>query len=517
MSDQLPVQIDYTSRDYTSLITDLTNLVNVRTNNAWTADDPNDLGTVLLESFAYMGDIMSYYIDRLANEQSIDTAARRKTLVDIGRLFGYRVSGPTPASVNVVFTNVSDISLDIPVGTQVLASLLYGNYTEVYFETTQAAVQLAAGDSVTLTCVEGKTVNTDRPDLISVETNKPLPTSLGISNGLINQKYDLFDSGVVDNSIVVYVGQAESFTPWTFVDTLAEFGPTSLVFTTTIDEYGVTSIIFGDGVNGAIPPVNQTISALYRVSVGLSGNLAANTIEEVTFIPGNNVPEAVSYLSVSNPAASFGGADGDDSSQIRKKVKAAIAARRRAVTLKDYESLALQVARVGRVKAISEVYTSVTIYMQSQNDGSVTPGLVSGTPTNSWLDTADNIVTYLEEKIPVGTTVTVSHPTYVDIYLTLDVTVGNSYKNSDIEKAIRKAIINPGGLLAYETIDFGKDVSYSAIVATAYGVDGVTSAIPSKLNKTNGAGVDIPGVAIADGEIPVLQTSNLIINVTGGK
>ena len=517
MTDKVPVQIDYTSRDYTSLVNDLTNLVNVRTNNAWTADDPNDLGTVLLESFAYMGDIMSYYIDRIANEQSIDTAARRKTLVDIGRLFGYRVSGPTPASVEVRFENVSEVALDIPIGTQVLASLLYGNYTEVYFETTEAAVQLAPGDAVTLTCVEGKTVNTDRPDLISAETNKPLPASLGVSTGLANQTYELFDSGVVDNSIVVYVGQAESFTPWTFVDTLAEFGPTSLVFTTTIDEYGVTSVIFGDGVNGAIPPVNQVISALYRVSVGISGNLAAETIEEVTFIPGNNVPEAVTYLSVSNTAASFGGADGDDSSQIRKKVKAAIVARRRAVTLKDYEDLALQVARVGKVKAVSQVYTSVTLYMQSQNDGSVTPGLVSGTPTSSWSSTAANIVSYLEEKIPVGTTVTVSQPTYVDIYLTLDVTIESSYKNSDVEKAIRRAIINPGGLLSYESVDFGKDVSYSAVIATAYSVPGVLSAIPSKLNKTNGSGANVPAVVIADGEIPILQTSNLIINVTGGK
>ena len=112
---------------------------------------------------------------------------------------------------------------------------------------------------------------------------------------------------------------------------------------------------------------------------------------------------------------------------------------------------------------------------------------------------------------------TVSQPTYVDIYLTLDVTIESSYKNSDVEKAIRRAIINPGGLLSYESVDFGKDVSYSAVIATAYSVPGVLSAIPSKLNKTNGSGANVPAVVIADGEIPILQTSNLIINVTGGK
>ena len=118
MSNELPIQIDYTSRDYESILSDLRSLVNLRTNNAWAADDPSDLGTVLLESFAYMGDIMSYYIDRVANELSIDTATRRKTLVNLGLLYGYRVSGPTPATMEITFENISTTNIDIPVGTQ---------------------------------------------------------------------------------------------------------------------------------------------------------------------------------------------------------------------------------------------------------------------------------------------------------------------------------------------------------------------------------------------------------------
>lgn len=516
MTNIVPVQIDYTSRDYESLVTDLTNLVNVRTNSDWTADDPNDLGSVMLESFAYMGDIMSYYIDRIANEMSIDTAARRKTLVDMGKLFGYRVSGPTPAEVAVRFENISDVNVDIPIGTQVLATLLFGPYTEIYFETTESATQLAPGDSITLLAKEGKTVNTDRPDLISATTNKPLPTSLGTSTGAANQVVPLFDANIVDNSITVYVGQGDSFAPWKFVDTLAEFGGTSLVFTTEVDEYGGTSIVFGDGVNGAIPPVNQTISALYKTSAGISGNIAASTIEEVTFIPGNNLPEAVSYLSVSNAAPSYGGANGDTNSQIRTKVKAAISARRRAVTLADYESLALQVPQVGRVKATAAVYSSVTLYAQTQNDGTVTPGIVSGSPTATWQTIASNIRTYLKEKVPAGTTVTVSQPTYVDFYITLNVVAESSYKNAAVERAIRSAFINPNGLFAYETVDFGQLIAYSAVMSKAAGVPGVKSVTIAKLNTDNGSSAPTSGVQLTDSQIAALTTSHLIINVTGG-
>ena len=516
MANEVPAQIDYTSRDYQALLEDLTSLVNVRTNYAWTADDPSDLGTILLESFAYMGDIQSYYIDRVANELTIDTAARRKTLVDIGKLYGYKVSGPTPARLNVVFENISDEAIDIPVGTQVLATLLYGDFTEIYFETTASATQLAPGDTVTLACQEGKTVNTDRPDLISPTTNKPLPVNLGVSDGTAQQIVELIDTNVVDDSIIVYVGQGVAFTPWSYVESLTEAGPNQLVFTTNVDADGNVSLEFGDGINGAIPPANQVISALYRISAGASGNLNSGTIEEVTFIPGNIVPEAIGYLSVSNPAAAFGGADGDDNDQIRAKVKNAITTRRRAVTLADYAALASQVSGVGRTKSIAGVYSSVTLYLQTQNDDSVTPGIVSGSATSSWTELASRVSTYLSDKIPVGTTVSVQAPTYVDFYVTLTVVANSAFNNADVEQDIRDVFLNPGGLFAYESVDFGQLMAYSAVMSKAALVPGVQSIIINKLNTDNSSSASTAGVQLNSGQIPVLQTTNLIINVSGG-
>jgi uncharacterized phage protein gp47/JayE len=516
MANEVPSQIDYTSRDYQSLLEDLTSLVNVRTNYAWTADDPSDLGTILLESFAYMGDIQSYYIDRVANELTLDTAARRKTLVDLGKLYGYKVSGPTPARLNVVFENISDEAIDIPVGTQVLATLLYGDFTEIYFETTSSATQLAPGDTVTLACQEGKTVNTDRPDLISPTTNKPLPVNLGISNGTSQQIVELIDTNIVDDSIIVYVGQGVAFTPWTYVESLTEAGPNQLVFTTNVDADGNVSLEFGDGINGAIPPANQVISALYRISAGAAGNLNSGTVEEVTFIPGNILPEAIGYLSVSNPAAAFGGADGDDNDQIRAKVKNAITTRRRAVTLADYAALASQVSGVGRTKSVAGVYSSVTLYLQTQNDDSVTPGIVSGSATSSWTELSSRVSTYLSDKIPVGTTVSVQAPTYVDFYVTLTVVANSAFNNADVEQDIRDVFLNPGGLFAYESVDFGQLMAYSAVMSKAALVPGVQSIIINKLNTDNTSSASTAGVQLTAGQIPVLQTTNLIINVSGG-
>jgi uncharacterized phage protein gp47/JayE len=368
------MQIDYTSRDFESLKADLIDLIKDRTNSDWDPTDYSDLGYVLVEAFSYMGDIMSHYLDRIANEVSIDTAIQRKTLLSLAKLYDYKPSGPTPAEISILFTNVGLESIDIPLKTQVLAPLSYGPYSTVYFETTDSATALAPEASITLTAKEGKTVNTDRPDLIDSTYNKALPANLGTSSGSQSQSFLIVESGVIDDSIAVYVGQGAAFSIWSYADSLLEYGPTSTVFTTERNENGTLNVIFGDGVNGSIPPAGQLISATYKTSVGSAGNIKSLAVSELTFIPGNTDPQALTYLTVTNPAPSFGGADADNTSQLRAKIKAAVSARRRAITLEDYSNLALLVSRVGKANASSSIYSNVNLYLQSQESNEAAPG-----------------------------------------------------------------------------------------------------------------------------------------------
>jgi len=368
------MQIDYTSRDFEALKADLIALISGRTNTAWDPTDYSDLGNVLVESFAYMGDIMSHYLDRIANETSIDTAIQKSTLLSLASLYDYKPSGPTPAEIQVTFTNVGEETLDIPVGTQVMAPLSYGPFAQVYFETLDSATAIVPGESITLSATEGKTVNTDRPDQIDATYNRALPSNIGTSDGSANQQFFIPDSGIIDSSIIVYVGQGVAFGAWTYVDNLLEFGPEDLVFTTLRNDDDTITIIFGDGINGSVPPSGQLISAIYKVSVGAAGNIKSLQIAELTFIPGNLDPQATSYFTVSNTLPSSGGADSDNLTQLKKKVKAAVSTRRRAVTLDDFAKLALLVSQVGKANADADVYTSVNLYVQPQNDGTAAPG-----------------------------------------------------------------------------------------------------------------------------------------------
>jgi hypothetical protein len=97
--------VDYTSRDYDSLRTELIYRVKDRTDNKWLGNDPADFGLALIESFAYMGDLINYYIDRIANESYILTATQRQSLLNLASMYGYYPKGYVGASCSATFTS----------------------------------------------------------------------------------------------------------------------------------------------------------------------------------------------------------------------------------------------------------------------------------------------------------------------------------------------------------------------------------------------------------------------------
>ena len=100
----IPVSVDYTGRDYYSLREDLITRIQDRVPD-WTATDPADFGVALVEAFAYMGDLVSYYIDRTANEAFLQTAVQRSSLLNIAQTYGYVPAGYRQATTILTFSN----------------------------------------------------------------------------------------------------------------------------------------------------------------------------------------------------------------------------------------------------------------------------------------------------------------------------------------------------------------------------------------------------------------------------
>jgi hypothetical protein len=103
-ANQVPVSVDYTGRDYYALREQLIARVQERV-PGWKGNDANDFGLALVEAFAYMGDLINYYIDRVANESYLGTATQRETLLNIANMYGYSPAGYVSAIAPLTFTS----------------------------------------------------------------------------------------------------------------------------------------------------------------------------------------------------------------------------------------------------------------------------------------------------------------------------------------------------------------------------------------------------------------------------
>jgi len=335
-------QIDYTSRDYTSILNDMLTLAK-SFNPGWTSTDPSDLGVTLLELFAYLGDQFNFYIDRAANEGFLATASQRDSVLQIAGLLGYVPTSALPSSTVLTFYNKGATDITVPALTQAASSsVVNGATTQIIFETNAdvlvpAAVSGVSG-SAAVVATQGYTI-----------ANEPL----GSSNGAQSQVIKLANQPVYVYGIKVYVNDIL----WTYSSSLMTNSKYDSVFTTINDADGYTYIVFGDGVSGKIPTAAATIKATYRVSNGSAGNVSADSIQN--FLTYSN--SSITVRNINSPAT--GGSDEETTDSIKLNAPKAIKALNRAVSLKDYGSLAIQVPGVARANAESSISTNVNLYI----------------------------------------------------------------------------------------------------------------------------------------------------------
>tara|TARA_A100001201_G_scaffold132435_1_gene119008 strand:- start:404 stop:2707 length:2304 start_codon:yes stop_codon:yes gene_type:complete len=65
-------------------------------------------GMMLLEMNAYVGDVMSFYIDQQYREMLLPLAEERRSIINLAKMFGYKVKPIIPAVVDITFTQEVD-------------------------------------------------------------------------------------------------------------------------------------------------------------------------------------------------------------------------------------------------------------------------------------------------------------------------------------------------------------------------------------------------------------------------
>lgn len=449
-------QVDYTSKDYTSIKDDMVSLI-PNYLPAWTNRDSSDFGITLVELFSYMGDILNYYIDRSANEAFIGTASQRDSVLQIARLLGYSATTAIASQVTLTFYNSTANPITVPAKTQVATSASTTGGAQIIFETDTAVTVPAQVGSVkgfnTVTATQGYTVSSE---------------DIGTSTGLINQVWELQKAPLIKGSISITAG-ASSFTEVPYLIDYNNYDP---VFATYTNATGNSFVLFGDNISGRVPDTDAVIYATYRVGGGLVGNVAASTLKTI-------VTNAVSGLSVNNISAATGGADEESTDSIRSNAPLSLRALNRAVSLADYSALTVA-AGAAKANAVADVYTSVTVYFApSAGDLGVTnDGVTPSTVFNNYKST---ISTYLIGKVPANTTITFQPPSYVNVSIQASVTVLPQYRQTLVNTAVYAVLTE---LLAFDNVTFADTIRLSDVLGAINSVEGVAYATVNKLVRT---------------------------------
>ena len=106
--EQKTVTVNYLSRDFTSIRSDLINYLKTFFPEQWQDFNVTSPGMALLELNAYVGDLLSYATDKKYNELFIDGVQERRSVYRLAKTFGYKPPGVRPA------VSVADIIIEVP-------------------------------------------------------------------------------------------------------------------------------------------------------------------------------------------------------------------------------------------------------------------------------------------------------------------------------------------------------------------------------------------------------------------
>ena len=309
-------RIDFTARDYDSILLALQAHLQAKFPDTWKDFTESQMGVAWLELVAYSYSILSFYLDVQANNSYLPLARDRDAVINICRLVGYQLRPATSAAVTVTasIAAVQVVDVIIPVGTT--ATSLSG----VTFRTLTEQRIPAGSLSAEIVFTEGEA-----------------HYDSFISDGTVFQKYQLTDAEVIAGSIEVTVAGTE----WTAVDSLVFASTTSTSYTVSYDEDDYATIEFGDDSNGLIPPIGSTIAATYRAGGGIRGNIALNEItESVAGQLDIAPPTAIAVNVINDTERGSGGEARETIAHAKFWAPRWVSTNGRAVTAYDFDTLA---------------------------------------------------------------------------------------------------------------------------------------------------------------------------------
>jgi len=224
-------------------------------------------------------------------------------------------------------------------------------------------------------------------------------------------------------------------------------------------------INFGNGVNGAVPPLDKIINIVYRGGGGQKGNIDAAVVSE----------SGVVGVAVANPFPAYGGKDEETIDNAFIRFKKDLAIPYTAVTAEDYEYIVKQTPglRAARVVALPQSSNG-----ENENETIIIaiPYSFAKCPAPS-LSFKKAVCRYLDMHRLVTTSIKVCDPEYIGISVSVKVKIKPGFEPLQMKDRIKDALDNFLAPLDLEGSSggwpFGRAVYRSEVNEVLEGVEGV--------------------------------------------
>lgn len=487
---QAPTSIDYTSKDWQAFVSSMLDYAAVIMPE-WDTSSEGDFGVMLVELFAYMADILSFYGDRLSQEAYLPTATQRLSILNLAQLLGYIPANGSPAVGTVTFQNTTANTIVVPAGTQVASNFNTAADQPIIFQT-NTATSVSANSTAVANVTQGITYTLQ---------------TLGTSDGTAGQTFQIPQAGVEDGTVSIFIGNASTTAvKWNQVTFLVDFDGDETVYSVSVDQNNMTNILFGDNINGEIPSIGLTIFATYTVGIGFLGNVASGTVGQmVNPITGIIVPFQSPGSTLYQSSAMTGGSDPETNDQIRANAPLSYTTQGRAVSLIDYANLALQVPGVLVANAIANHATSVTLYILGPNYQAASTALQT------------SVLNYFAaNRTLAGTTISIGTPALIAV----DVGSSGSHVQLQVQPNFNQSVVVNNVITALQSLlsppssTFGELLQVSAVYSAIMAVPGVAYVIVPVITREDVTQANTNPIQFRQSEIPTAGT--MFITASGG-
>ncbi len=401
---------DYTDRDFDSIRARLQQLLRSVFPD-WTDFQVATFSNILLEMYAWVGDVLGFYQNNQGRESRITTATQRKNLIALAKLINFIPTANVAATADELFTlaapPIDDFNL--PIG-QVIRTAKISDPVEFRLLT---ALTISAGANPPLATV-------------SVENAEPIDEDF-TSTGLPNQEFELAETPYVDASASIVAANGTYAQVVNFLQSTAS----DRHFVIVVDQNDRATVKFGNGTNGEIP--TGTITVSYKIGGGIRGNVEAG---DINTIEGSFTDDSANpvQITITNVLKASGGVDRQSIEQIRQLAPEQNRVLNRTVAREDYEINAKRLAEVERALMLTSDDDSEI----DENRGIlfiIPPGEPAGLATQAQLDAALNQVT-----IVFPNTLTFQLETRVAVFLDINIS-SRVFKASGFTQATVRARI----------------------------------------------------------------------------